>query len=35
MTDGGYFSADVYLPDGEVAVEYDGPQHFVGPDEIS
>ena len=31
VTDGGYFSVDVYLPDGEVAVEYDGPQHFVGP----
>tara|TARA_B100000405_G_scaffold251250_1_gene184899 strand:+ start:11716 stop:13494 length:1779 start_codon:yes stop_codon:yes gene_type:complete len=30
VTDGGYFSVDVYLPDGEVAVEYDGPGHFVG-----
>lgn len=30
VTDGGYFSVDVYLPDGEVAVEYDGPRHFVG-----
>jgi len=30
VTDGGYFSVDVYLPDKEIAVEYDGAQHFLG-----
>jgi len=29
LTDDGYFSVDVYLPDGDVALEVDGPHHFV------
>ena len=27
--DGGYFTVDVYLPDGDVAIEFDGPLHFM------
>jgi len=29
LTDDGYFSVDVYLPDGDVALEIDGPSHFI------
>jgi hypothetical protein len=29
LTDDGYFSVDVYLPDGDVALEIDGPTHFI------
>ena len=29
LTDDGYFSVDVYLPDGDVALEVDGPFHFI------
>ena len=28
VTDDGYFSMDIYLPDYDVAVEYDGPAHY-------
>ena len=28
LTDDGYFSMDIYLPDHDVAVEYDGPFHY-------
>ena len=28
MTDDGYFSMDIYLPDFDVAVEFDGPTHY-------
>ena len=28
VTDDGYFSMDIYLPDFDVAVEYDGPSHY-------
>ena len=29
LTDDGYFSVDVYLPDFDVALEFDGPSHFI------
>jgi len=29
LTDDGYFSVDVYLPDHDVALEFDGPSHFI------
>ena len=29
LTDDGYFSVDVYLPDDDVALEFDGPSHFI------
>ena len=29
LTDDGYFSVDVYLPDYNVALECDGPTHFI------
>jgi len=29
LTGDGYFSVDVYLPDGDVALEVDGPYHFI------
>jgi len=29
LTDDGYFSVDVYLPDGDFALEFDGPAHFI------
>jgi hypothetical protein len=29
LTNDGYFSVDVYLPDGGVALEVDGPSHFI------
>lgn len=28
VTDDGYFSIDIYLPDHDVAVEFDGPSHY-------
>jgi hypothetical protein len=28
VTDDGYFSMDIYLPEHDVAVEYDGPSHY-------
>ena len=28
VTDDGYFSMDVYLPEHDVCVEFDGPSHF-------
>jgi hypothetical protein len=28
VTDDGYFSMDIYLPDYDVAVEFDGPSHY-------
>ena len=29
LTDDGYFSVDVYLPDNDMALEFDGPTHFI------
>jgi len=29
LTDDGYFSVDVYLPDANIALEIDGPSHFI------
>ena len=29
LTDDGYFSVDVYLPDADIALEIDGPFHFI------
>ena len=29
LTDDGYFSVDVYLPDNDIALEFDGPTHFI------
>jgi hypothetical protein len=29
LTDDGYLSVDVYLPDDDVALEFDGPSHFI------
>jgi hypothetical protein len=29
LSDGGYFSVDVVLPDHDVAIEFDGPFHFI------
>jgi hypothetical protein len=29
LTNDGYFSVDVYLPDDDVALEFDGPTHFI------
>jgi len=29
LTDDGYFSVEVYLPDDDVALEFDGPSHFI------
>jgi hypothetical protein len=29
LTDDGYFSVDVYVPDNDVALEFDGPTHFI------
>jgi len=29
LTDDGYFSVDVYLPGGDIALELDGPTHFI------
>jgi len=29
LTDDGYFSVDVYLPEADVALEFDGPHHFI------
>ena len=29
LSDGGCFSVDVFLPDNDVAIEFDGPQHFI------
>jgi len=29
LTDDGYFSVDVYLPNDDVALEFDGPLHFI------
>ena len=29
LTDDSYFSVDVYLPDDDVALEFDGPSHFI------
>jgi molybdopterin-binding protein len=31
LTDDGYFSVDVYLPGGDIALELDGPTHFIAP----
>jgi hypothetical protein len=28
VTDDGYFSIDIYLPDHDIAVEFDGPSHY-------
>jgi hypothetical protein len=35
VTDDGYFSIDIYLPDHDVAVEYDGPSHYYYNDSNS
>ena len=29
LTDDSYFSVDMYLPDDDVALEFDGPSHFI------
>jgi hypothetical protein len=29
VTDDGYFSIDVYMPDINAALEFDGPSHFI------
>jgi hypothetical protein len=29
LTEDGYFSVDVYLPDDDIALEFDGPTHFM------
>jgi hypothetical protein len=29
LTNDGYFSVDVYMPDGDVLLEIDGPTHFI------
>ena len=29
LTNDGYFSVDVYMPNGDVALEFDGPSHFI------
>jgi hypothetical protein len=29
LTNDGYFSVDVYLPDDDVVLEFDGPTHFT------
>jgi hypothetical protein len=34
-TDDGYFSMDIYLPDYDVAVEFDGPTHYYNTSESS
>jgi hypothetical protein len=34
-TDDGYFSMDIYLPDYDVAVEFDGPTHYYHTSESS
>jgi hypothetical protein len=34
-TDDGYFSMDIYLPDHDVAVEFDGPTHYYHASESS
>jgi hypothetical protein len=34
-TDDGYFSMDIYLPDYDVAVEFDGPSHYYRTSESS
>jgi len=34
-TDDGYFSMDIYLPDYDVAVEFDGPTHYYHTPESS
>jgi hypothetical protein len=34
-TDDGYFSMDIYLPDYDVAVEFDGPTHYYHTSETS
>jgi hypothetical protein len=34
-TDDGYFSMDIYLPDYDVAVEFDGPTHYYHASEYS
>ena len=33
VTDDGYFSMDIYLPEHAVCVEYDGPSHFYKIDD--
>lgn len=35
VTDDGYFSMDIYLPDHDVCVEVDGPSHFHRPEYAS
>jgi hypothetical protein len=35
QTDDGYFSIDIYLPDYDVAVEFDGPTHYYNTSESS
>jgi hypothetical protein len=34
-TDDGYFSMDIYLPDYDVAVEFDGPSHYYNASDSS
>jgi hypothetical protein len=34
-TDDGYFPTDIYLPDYDVAVEFDGPTHYYNTSEFS
>jgi len=29
LSDDSYFSVDVFLPDDDVAIEFDGPTHFI------
>lgn len=35
VTDDGYFSIDIYLPEYDVAVEVDGPSHYYNEDDAS
>jgi hypothetical protein len=35
VTDDGYFSIDIYLPDHDIAVEFDGPSHYYSNGESS
>jgi hypothetical protein len=35
VTDDGYFSMDIYLPEHDVAVEFDGDSHYHDMDSLS
>jgi hypothetical protein len=35
VTDDGYFSIDIYLPDHDIAVEFDGPSHYYSNSDSS